>query len=450
MGANKSRESRSPVKPKKSKRDLDLSICPARVDKVNISGLRRTKDDYVQRVAERLFKAKTFQDVLLECNRATNYINDLGIYKDVRVHIDISRGEKATPNGYEITFTGNEYARILGAVGTEVGHNEGSLTTEITTPNIWGRGEKLSLQGSLSNSKTSDVTLRLSKPFFHTIFGEHRPEASIGIFRHSNSNPVCAYKTNNVGLLGEMTFILPLALQIVHSFQYELAFREISTLGKQSPFFVRENCGPRMASVVRHIASYDQRDSSVFPSRGIHLKTTAEFSGLGGNISYLMGYTHAEINRPLFGGISVQLCSRIGFMKDYDKNTPEPPIASLFTIGGPLSLRGFKFAGVGPHIDSCPLGVYSYWTGGLHLWAPLPFNSYLGRFGNLFRTHLFYNVGDCKVFSTETLRTAAGIGLAIRLGERARIEFNYCYPLNKQSGDKPQKGFQFGIGYEFI
>lgn len=42
------------------------------------------------------------------------------------------------------------------------------------------------------------------------------------------------------------------------------------------------------------------------------------------------------------------------------------------------------------------------------------------------------------------------MGLAFRIGGRARIEFNYCYPLTKQKTDKIRPAFQFGIGYEFL
>lgn len=50
----------------------------------------------------------------------------------------------------------------------------------------------------------------------------------------------------------------------------------------------------------------------------------------------------------------------------------------------------------------------------------------------------------------ENMRSAAGIGLAFKLAERARIEMNYCIPIRKSVGDKVNNGFQFGIGYEFV
>lgn len=107
---------------------------------------------------------------------AKSYLHELGIFKDVSVHIDISRGENASPNGYEVTFKGKELSRIVGSVGTEVGQNEGSLRTELTVPNLFGRGESISLQGSYSNKKANEIQLKFWKSYFHTRFVDNRPE----------------------------------------------------------------------------------------------------------------------------------------------------------------------------------------------------------------------------------------------------------------------------------
>lgn len=107
---------------------------------------------------------------------ANSYLHELGIFKDVGIKIDVSHGADASPNGYEVTFKGRELSRLVGSVGTEVGQNEGSLRTELTIPNIFGRGESLSLQGAYSSTRANDVTLKFWKSFFHTRLFENRPE----------------------------------------------------------------------------------------------------------------------------------------------------------------------------------------------------------------------------------------------------------------------------------
>ena len=50
----------------------------------------------------------------------------------------------------------------------------------------------------------------------------------------------------------------------------------------------------------------------------------------------------------------------------------------------------------------------------------------------------------------DNMRAACGLGMAFKIGGRARIELNYCVPLSKQKTDKARPAFQFGIGYEFL
>lgn len=48
------------------------------------------------------------------------------------------------------------------------------------------------------------------------------------------------------------------------------------------------------------------------------------------------------------------------------------------------------------------------------------------------------------------MRSSYGMGIALKLAERARIELNYCIPVRRQVTDKIINGFQIGIGYEFV
>lgn len=69
-------------------------------------------------------------------------------------------------------------------------------------------------------------------------------------------------------------------------------------------------------------------------------------------------------------------------------------VCDMFHLGGPLSLRGFKSRGIGPKSGEDALGSLCYFSGGLHLYTPLPFRPGRGGFGELFRTHLFVNYGN--------------------------------------------------------
>lgn len=448
MGASTSRKEEPQASGTRS-RNVDLSRFSARVDNVNVGGLGRTYDDYVNRAVRNLFKAKTFNEVVVEVKTSMKQLEELGIFKSLRASIDISRGENATENGYEVSFDGVELSRLTGKIGTEIGQNEGAVSAEIASPNIFGRGERLTVHGSYSNHKTTDINIKLTKPFYHTFLGDFKPETSIILSKYSAEFPWSKYRTDNLALILDAAFFLP--AQIHHSVQLETSIREIGLTGRQVPLFLRKNCGPRMATILRHTCTIDERDSTIFPSSGVFVRSTHELAGLaGGNVGYTSLNSHAELNVPLFAGISAQFCARIGLLRPA-KYSPPVPISSLFTLGGPQSLRGYVMAGAGEHVDGVATGAHSYMAAGAHIWTPLPFFSRQG-FANLFRLHFFVNCGKTDSFELDAnnLASSVGVGMALRMGERARIEFNYCEPLTKKNGQFFKKGFQFGIGYDFI
>lgn len=65
---------------------------------------------------------------------------------------------------------------------------------------------------------------------------------------------------------------------------------------------------------------------------------------------------------------------------------------------------------------------------GAHLWAPFPFV-------DTFRSHAFVNCGTAP----NSLSGMAGVGISTKIGERGRIDLNYCFVT----------GFQVGIGFNY-
>lgn len=79
----------------------------------------------------------------------------------------------------------------------------------------------------------------------------------------------------------------------------------------------------------------------------------------------------------------------------------------------------------------------------------------------MFRTHFFVNAGNVGNFDennekpiveqlSDNIRMSYGIGIAMRLGQMARFEINYCFPHQYDKSDRTQPGVQFGIGVQFL
>ncbi|XP_050316083.1 sorting and assembly machinery component 50 homolog [Anthonomus grandis grandis] len=437
-------------------KEVDLERVRVRVDKINVDGLGRTKDDIVEDCIQELFKAKDFKEVLLQSLSTRTKLEELGCFKNIGVYIDTSKGPNASPDGLEVTFDVKEFKRVTGGISTQVGNNEGSVLVGMRAPNIFGRGEKVQVEYSHGSKKTSNFNLAFIKPFR----GKHRPMLKTSVFQAHSEWPSSGYKQLERGLLLDIGFNSGSLFK--HNLQWEGAVRDLSTLTRSASFDVREQSGASLKSSIKHILTVDFRDEPIFPSTGSIVQLTSELAGLGGDIGFLKNEIFFQDNYSLFEDIVIQTSLMAGYISPTN-NDKKVTIADRCFIGGPLSIRGFQARGVGPHVDGDSLGSSSYWAAGLHLFTPLPFRPGRGGFGDLFRTHFFVNAGNVGDFSLEktsksdivqvlkeNMRISYGLGVALKLGNMARLEVNYCFPYRFEKGDQTHPGVQFGIGVQFL
>ncbi|XP_066144222.1 sorting and assembly machinery component 50 homolog B [Euwallacea fornicatus] len=437
-------------------KEADLQKVNARVDRITIDGLGRTKDDIVEDCIKELFKAKDFQEVLLKAHKARVNLDELGCFKNIGVYIDTSKGPKATVDGLEVTFDVKEYKRVTGGISTHVGNNEGTVLVGLRAPNILGRGEKVQIEYSYGSKKTSNFNLSFINPFR----GRHRPTIRTSIMQAHSEWPSSGYKQLEKGLIVDLGFYSTSIFK--HNLQWEGIIRDLNTLSRTSSFEVREQAGPTLKSSIKHILSVDLRDDLIFPSGGSLTQVTSELAGLGGNIGFLKNEIFFQDNFSILEDIVLQFSFMTGYLTPVSKDK-KVTVVDRCHVGGPLSIRGFETRGIGPHADGDALGSNAYWATGLHLFTPLPFRPGRGGFGDLFRTHFFVNAGNVGDFSLEktsksdfleiirnNMRISYGLGVALRFGNMARLEVNYCFPYKFEKGDQTHPGVQFGIGLQFL
>ncbi|XP_050358562.1 sorting and assembly machinery component 50 homolog [Nymphalis io] len=432
-----------------SKPNIKLNGVRARVDRVHIDGLSRTKDDIVRSTVDDLFHATDFEDVILRAHKVRRALDSMGCFKDIGVFIDVSSGPGATPEGLEVTFQVKELSRVVGGINTTVSENEGNLVLGVKLPNVLGRGERVAAEYSVGHRSSSNFNISAMKPYPHSPL---TPVLSATVYQQNHEYPWSGYKLLDRGLLLDIAFRTSPATK--HNLQWEGIVRDTSVLSKSTSFKVRESSGPQMKSVIRHIVTVDHRDEAVFPTRGTWVQFTSELAGLGGGVANIRTELQAEANKEVAPGVVIQASGALGVLHDvYGTDIPDH-----FYLGGPATVRGFRQRGVGPHCDNHALGGTAYWASGLHVYAPLPFQPGKGGLGELFRSHLFLNAG-CLAHPEESAsaleglweaRVACGAGVALRLGGAARVELNYCVPLRARAGDVPAPGLQLGVAAHFL
>lgn len=438
---------------------------PARVDKITIDGLCRTKNLFAETIVRDVFTAKNFEEVLQKATKARQKLSSMVCFRNIAVHIDVSKGPRASQDGLEVIFFVKEFKRVIGGVSSHIGNNEGSLLIGMKAPNLLGQGERLQAEYSYGSRKTNNFSLSAIKPFL----GPRNLVFTTTLYQNLGEFPTSGFKQLDKGVIFDFAFNSLESLK--HNLQYDATIREQYVLGKGSSFDVREQSGVTLKSALRHILTVDGRDEPIFPTCGGLASLTTELAGLGGNVGFVKNEVNLQGNWTMFKDVVFQGTFQLGFLRSIS-NDMKIGMSDMFFLGGPMSIRGFQPRGIGPTADNDALGANCYWSGGLHIFAPLPFarpgpasGSRSTGFSDYFRTHWFLNAGtitnvkgagDGGENSPSTwqqlrsdIRLSTGIGIAIRLGQMARVEVNYCWPLEYQKEDRLGNGVQFGVGVQF-
>jgi outer membrane protein insertion porin family len=136
---------------------------------------------------------------------------------------------------------------------------------------------------------------------------------------------------------------------------------------------------------------------------------------------------------------------RFGWMEGISGDTV--PFFEKFFLGGPRSFRGFEYRGVGPRIDDIPIGDETFWRGTVDYSFPVMIPEIrlqgIFEFGDIQR-----RISD---YSSNSVRTAAGAGLLLRLQileQVIPVNLYFLEALEKEREDR-DRVFTFMLGYDF-
>lgn len=201
------------------------------------------------------------------------------------------------------------------------------------------------------------------------------------------------------------------------------------------------------------------------PYKGFRLWTKYEYGGgfLGAHVDYSKGEAGVsyflDIFKDRFNNHHVlTMTGNFGWMEPHH-NTPEIPLFERFWLGGPNTMRGFRFYGVGPHENGEEIGGTAMVYGNVEYSFPLFFNLVPLQF---LRGVVFFDWGqlegpynkngvqkwDFGRLSMNRMRTSAGAGLRISLnplGLQMPVSMYWGEAIDSQDGDRPRQ-FLFHIG----
>nr|KAJ3415242.1 hypothetical protein HK105_001569 [Polyrhizophydium stewartii] len=430
------------------------------VNSVKVQGVVHTSHALLEKVTRPLLAAENLGDLIVGSRNVADHLRRLDVFKNVAIVLDSPPGSADLVN---VIFRVEEAQRLFARTGADFGANDGSMNLSFNIRNAFGGAETLSANTSYA--------IDSSGPIYHKDSGDMAGASS---HQFSFSTPIDAdpdrrfeatgYKQsrNHTLLMSHHEKITGLSLKLRNLYGiakqemgYDAVWRENHSFEPTASQSIRQDAGHSLKSALSHSLSFDSRDDSVLPFRGLYFRAFQEVAGLGGDVRHVKAEVDTQATLPLPFGFSLTSSLRGGVIAPFG-GQKRNRVNDRFFLGGPLSVRGFKQAGIGPRDGKESLGGDAYWAGSLGLLSPLPFiplkpvkaQVYLNG-GSLVPLRLDQSpAGNAQaLFATPSV--SAGIGLAARF-TIFRIELNYNVPLAVCATDNIKPGFQFGIGMNFM
>jgi outer membrane protein insertion porin family len=406
------------------------------IERIDIVGNVRTLDEVIRREF-RLAEGDAFNTALLR--RSRQRIQDLGFFETVelrtlpgsttdKTRIEVEVAERSTG---ELSF-GAGFSTSDGPLGD----------VRLSERNLLGRGQSLTAAFTIS-ARTQEIDLSFTEPYFLDL----DLAAGVDLFRRETDfQSEGSFDQTTTG--GTLRASYPLTERLRHGVRTTVRLDEIDGVSDDASIFIKEEEGSALTALLGHTLTYDVRDTQFLPSDGYLLRFDQSVADFGADTRYLRNELLASYYYPFFPDWVINLAARGGYIHGLGE---EVRLFDRFFLGGD-TLRGFKFAGVGPRDTETgdALGGNLLYTGSAELRFPLGLPEELRIFGRTFvdaGTLYDSDASGPTVEDTDELRMAAGVGLSW-LSPLGPISVDWAQPFIKNEEDETEN-FRVNFGTRF-
>ncbi|KAF3433369.1 hypothetical protein FNV43_RR24471 [Rhamnella rubrinervis] len=450
-----------------------------RVHDVIIKGNSKTKEHLIEAELEGIRKATSMQELIEASGNANAKLQQLEIFDSVRITLD--SGPPELPETSNVVVEVVETKRPLTCdfgMYTKPAARSWTFEGTLKYKNWLGYGDLWNGSVAYGPNQTSEVSASMFLPKFR---GYLTPVVARVFLQSQDWLEFSSYKERQLGLS------LGLFSTRNHDLVYNLGWRILSDPSQMASRSIRRQLGHSLLSSLKYTFKLDKRNSPMRPTQGYAFVSTSQIGGLAPDhrslrflrqeldLRYALpfGFANAALNFGISGGVIFPWGS--GFLNK-PSSLPErfflggdfPPVC---TVGGPVTVWGFKLRGIGPTEPRRQYGGRindevsvtdsgrDYIGGDLAVaaFADLSFNlpiRWLREHG--VHGHIFVSAGNTakltenefRKFSLptflESFRTSVGAGIVFPT-KVLRLECNYHYILNKCDNDRGKTGFGFSI-----
>jgi outer membrane protein insertion porin family len=228
------------------------------------------------------------------------------------------------------------------------------------------------------------------------------------------------------------------------------------TIGRGFPTFVENpgNVPPVIRDEAHHYLmgkfgaslAYDTRNSVQLPNKGQRTELDGEIAGIDWQF-YKLELKTGWYFKGLAKGHVLELAGRTGVMHALGTSS-DVPFFERYYLGGPYSLRGFKYRYVSPREPGYnePIGGDTYWFGSAEYSIPI----FEQERGIGVRAALFYDIGSVGSspynFNVSQFSDNWGLGLRLNL-PIGPLRLDYGIPIRHDQYSGSSGQFQFTVGW---
>ncbi len=421
--------------------DVDFQIAESPrvfVERIDIRGNVRTLDKVIRREML-IVEGDPFSRSKLA--RSEQRLRNLNFFEKVEVRTV----QGSAPDKMVIDVSVAEQSTGELSVGAGYSTNDGPLADlRIRERNLLGKGQDLLFSTTIAGSRT-----QFDASFTEPHFLGRDLSAGVDAFHVTqNLQDESSFDQRRTG--GALRMGYPLSEKWRQGWRYRFEQNEITDVDSNASRFIRGQEGTRHTSAISQRLTFDDRDSRIFPTEGLHSWLDTEFAGLGGDAQYVSGKLGADYYIPLYKrSVVFDVLGEVGAIGGWSDE--DVKIHERFYLGGD-TLRGFERAGVGPRDSATQdsLGGNLFYRASAEVKFPVGLPEELGVAG-----HAFTDVGSLwdldetgsDISDESNIRAAAGLGLSWR-SPMGPVRIDFTQPLAEEKFDKTE-AFRFSFGTRF-
>lgn len=407
------------------------------VNRINVEGNTRTRDNVIRREM-RLAEGDAYSSDKLK--RSRDRLTYLGYFENV----DVTRNETEQPDRVDLDVKVKEQSTGEFNVGAGYSTFDGILATaNVTERNFLGKGQKVTVDFAVSQ-RQQNFNLGFTEPYF---MGQELAAGGDVFNTKTDFQDESGYDTNTKGAAARLGF--PLSEFARNDIRLGYKETEIENVGASASKFVRAEAGARDSVMLTNTLSYDNRDSSMDPTRGYRVAVSGDYAGFGMDTDFLRLNLSGSYHYQVWEDWVLSFGGRAGAV---EATSGALPLYEHF-MGGGQNLRGFEYGGIGPRDSATGDALGGKFMFGHNVDLSFPLGNTLEEMG--VKGVLFTDGGwvsdfdsaDSTVQDSQTYRISAGAGVHWRspIGP-LRVEFGV--PVVKADEDRDQI-FSFAVGTRF-